>query len=272
MPRELFANKAAVATGHPLGAAAGLEMLRDGGNAIDAAVAAMLALCVVIPGSVGLGGYGGSAVIYFARSRRVVAVDFDSRAPLAFRDGLVTAEQGFKLLRGASVTVPAVVAGLDLILREFGTKSWRRGVAAGDSIGRGRFRIRLRTRAAPRSLRAAVRSDSRWRIFFPMAQAPELGIVLATAGPLPGFCNGWRTTGRKRFTKARSRGPSSATSATAAAFSPKRIFVLTARRLSKPLAQNCRGHELATPPPPSGGITSLAIVQTVEQFAWRRVD
>ena len=65
MPRQLIANTAAVATGHPLGAAAGLEMLRDGGNAVDAAVAAMIALCVVIPGSVGLGGYGGSAVIYF---------------------------------------------------------------------------------------------------------------------------------------------------------------------------------------------------------------
>lgn len=64
MPQQMIANKAAVAAGHPLGAQAGLEMLRDGGNAIDAAVASMLALCVVIPGSVGIGGYGGSAVIY----------------------------------------------------------------------------------------------------------------------------------------------------------------------------------------------------------------
>ena len=62
MPRQIIANTAAVATGHPLGAAAGLEGLRDGGNAIDAAVATMLAMCVVVPGSVGLGGYGGSAV------------------------------------------------------------------------------------------------------------------------------------------------------------------------------------------------------------------
>ena len=76
MPRQLTANTAAVATGHPLGAAASLEILKQGGNAVDAAVAAMLALSVVIPGSVGLGGYGGSAVIY--RSRRPTAAGRDA--------------------------------------------------------------------------------------------------------------------------------------------------------------------------------------------------
>ena len=93
MSRQIIANTAAVATGHPHGASAGLEMLQDGGNAVDAAVAAMLALSVVIPGSVGLGGYGGSAVIRLAENQDraggkkhgVIAVDFDSRAPLGLR-------------------------------------------------------------------------------------------------------------------------------------------------------------------------------------------
>src|SRR6187200_1366942 len=124
MPRQILANSAAVATGHPLGAAAGLEILQDGGNAVDAAVAAMLAMCVVVPGSVGVGGYGGSAVIHSARTGRTDAVDFDSRAPLAFRDGMVTGERESNYYGARAVTVPAVVAGLDLILREYGTKSW----------------------------------------------------------------------------------------------------------------------------------------------------
>ena len=87
----MIASSAAIATGHPYGTSAGLELLRDGGNAVDAAVAAMIALSVVIPGSVGLGGYGGSAVLKIAGSGeqgagskkpQVVAVDFDSCAPL----------------------------------------------------------------------------------------------------------------------------------------------------------------------------------------------
>jgi gamma-glutamyltranspeptidase len=101
MPREFIASTAAVATHHPHGVLAGIEMLREGGNAVDAAVAAMIALSVVVPGAVALGGFGGSAVIYLARPRagpdvglseagpRVVAVDFDSHAPLGFREGLV---------------------------------------------------------------------------------------------------------------------------------------------------------------------------------------
>src|SRR6188508_3364953 len=108
MPRQILANSAALATGHPLGAAAGLEILQDGGNAIDAAVATVLAMCVVVPGSVGLGGYGGSAVVYLARSRKTVAVDFDSRAPLSFRDGLVTADPNSNYYGARAVTVPAV--------------------------------------------------------------------------------------------------------------------------------------------------------------------
>src|SRR4051812_41190694 len=112
MPRQLIANTAAIATGHSLGATAGLEILQGGGNAIDAAVAATLALCVVVPGSVGLGGYGGSAVIYLARQRRAAAVDFDSCAPLGFREGLVTARRASSYFGARAVTVPAVVAGL----------------------------------------------------------------------------------------------------------------------------------------------------------------
>src|SRR6476659_8271678 len=100
MPQQMLARSAAVATGHPYGTAAGFEMLQNGGNAIDAAVAAMIALSVAIPGSVGLGGYGGSAVLSKSGSGKqgmegnnspVYAVDFDSCAPLGFREGLVTA-------------------------------------------------------------------------------------------------------------------------------------------------------------------------------------
>ena len=85
----------------------------------------MIALSVAIPGSVGLGGYGGSAVVRKVASKEqgtgnknphVFAVDFDSCAPLGFRDGLVTGDPESNYYGARSVTVPAVVAGLDLIL------------------------------------------------------------------------------------------------------------------------------------------------------------
>src|SRR5947208_17053036 len=107
MPR----STAAVATPHPAAAAAGRDILSRGGNAIDAAIGAMLACCVATPGAVGLGGYGGSLVAYVAESDTAVAVDFDSRAPLAYQSALF-ARFSERYERGhLSITVPAVVAG-----------------------------------------------------------------------------------------------------------------------------------------------------------------
>src|SRR5437763_14023282 len=114
----------AVATPHPAAAAAAKDILLRGGNAVDAAVGAMLACCVATPGAVGLGGYGGSLVAYLAEPGTTVAIDFDSRAPLAYRPEVFGGERA-KYDRGyLSVTVPAVVAGLALALERFGTLSW----------------------------------------------------------------------------------------------------------------------------------------------------
>ena len=85
MPTTPSRANAAVATPHPAAAEAGREALLRGGNAVDAAVSAMLACCVAMPGAAGLGGYGGSLVAYLAGEREAVAIDFDSRAPMAYR-------------------------------------------------------------------------------------------------------------------------------------------------------------------------------------------
>src|SRR5438270_10087663 len=116
--------QSAVASPHPAAAAAAREILLRGGNAIDAAVGAMLACCVATPGAVGLGGYGGSLVAYLANERTTVAIDFDSRAPLAYRPELFGGEWAKYDVGYLSVTVPAVVAGLALALERFGTLPW----------------------------------------------------------------------------------------------------------------------------------------------------
>ncbi len=83
----------------------------------------MLATCVTAPFSVGFGGYGGAFVMYHAASKSVVAVDFDSRAPFGYKPELFKDPKA--MVSGyLAVGVPGVVAGFELILRKFGTKSF----------------------------------------------------------------------------------------------------------------------------------------------------
>src|SRR5574337_873443 len=85
----------AVAASHPLAGEAGAQVLRRGGNAADAAVAAACALSVVEPQSSGLGG-GGFALVWVERERRAYVLDFREVAPAAARGFRVGHVYGFK--------------------------------------------------------------------------------------------------------------------------------------------------------------------------------
>ncbi len=125
-PRPSWAAAAhgMVAAEHELAAQAGVEMFRRGGNAIDAAVAAVFATGVLNPSSCGIGG-GGFALVHDGKSHRLRIVDFRETAPAGaapdryVRDGKVAPPPS---LRGAlAVAVPGEVRGLARLLRDFGT-------------------------------------------------------------------------------------------------------------------------------------------------------
>ena len=71
----------AVATSQPLATAAAATILRHGGTAVDAAIAAALALAVAEPGNSGLGG-GGFALVYDPKDKQTTSLDFRERAPI----------------------------------------------------------------------------------------------------------------------------------------------------------------------------------------------
>ncbi|RPI53811.1 MAG: gamma-glutamyltransferase, partial [Chloroflexi bacterium] len=121
-------------------AEAGLAILKEGGNAVDAAVATSFAACACEPAMASLGG-GGAALIYVAEQNRTVAVEFEGRLPGGAREDMFVDDLlppgvrphpsfGWRGTRNdagwmgyRSLGVPGQVAGLEQILARFGTMS-----------------------------------------------------------------------------------------------------------------------------------------------------
>jgi gamma-glutamyltranspeptidase/glutathione hydrolase len=120
----VYAPSGMVATSQPLASTAGLEILRRGGNAVDAAVAAAAVLSVTEPHMTGIGG-DMFAIVWLARERKLVAIDASGRAgSLMTRETLQA--RGFRAgsQQGVmSVTVPGALAGWDMLLRTHGTRT-----------------------------------------------------------------------------------------------------------------------------------------------------
>ncbi|PXF63011.1 gamma-glutamyltransferase [Kangiella spongicola] len=106
----------------------GLEILKRGGNAVDAAVATGLALAVVLPRAGNLGG-GGFMLVHLAEDNKTIAIDYREVAPKAAHRNLFLDEKGQVDKRKArfshlSAGVPGTVAGMELALERYGTMEW----------------------------------------------------------------------------------------------------------------------------------------------------
>lgn len=125
-PYNYIGRNGMVVAAHPLAAQAGLDMLKRGGNAVDAAVATAFALNAAEPFASGIGG-GGFMLIYLAKDKKVTAVNFREKAPAAATPtmfaGLGKAQTEWRLERGTAVGVPGMLAGWSYALGKYGTKT-----------------------------------------------------------------------------------------------------------------------------------------------------
>ncbi len=137
-PRSRHA-RAMVVAANPLAARAGLDVLRAGGSAADAAVAVQAVLGLVEPQSSGLGG-GAFITYYDAGKRSVTAYSGRETAPAgAFADMFLDAEHQpmtypVAVLSGRSTGVPGAIAALGLLQHEHGARHWRELFEAGERL------------------------------------------------------------------------------------------------------------------------------------------
>lgn len=126
-PGDVYAKQGMVSSAHELASLAGVEILKQGGNAVDAAVATALALNVVEFNASGIGG-GGFMTIRFAKTGEVVCLDYRETAPASSTKDLFSPEQSrqerWSIDGGKSVGVPGWIAGMYYALEKYGTKSF----------------------------------------------------------------------------------------------------------------------------------------------------
>ena len=123
----------------------GAEILRQGGNAIDAAVATALTLAVVLPRAGNLGG-GGFMLIYSNELQKTIAIDYREMAPAKASRDMFLDNKGnydrkkaqFSLL---SAGVPGTVAGLYYALEKYGTLSWNEVLDPAINLAENGFKV-----------------------------------------------------------------------------------------------------------------------------------
>lgn len=175
----------AVASVDPEATAAGLRVLRDGGNAVDAAVATAAALGVTEPYSAGVGG-GGYFVYYDARTRRVQTIDGRETAPrsmpsTAFNDPATGQPYPFTpqlVTSGVSVGVPGTPATWERALQRWGRKSLASNLQPAITIASRGFVVddTFRNQTLDNKARFAAISSTA-KLYLPNGDAPAVGSV-----------------------------------------------------------------------------------------------
>lgn len=143
---EMVRNDGMVTAAHPLAVQAGLNILKKGGNAVDAAVATAFVLDTVDPADSGIGGRGSMAV-YLSKSDEVVSIDFNTLCPSKATPDMYevlptgagawwSVKNEEDMIGYKAVSLPGVVSGLCLALERYGTMKLRDVMRYGIRVAR----------------------------------------------------------------------------------------------------------------------------------------
>jgi gamma-glutamyltranspeptidase / glutathione hydrolase len=257
---EVSAPRGMVASAHPLASQAGLDILKAGGNAVDAAVAAAFAIGVTEPNATGIGGEG-MMVIYIAETKRAIAIDYRSSAPAAAKGLKSIPATGF-----AAAAVPGTVAGLCLALEKYGTMPLRRVLSASVRLAEDGFAIGpTLAQIINDNFESLAKNEALAAIFCPTGLPLEAGGVLvnpALGRTLRSIASG----GRDEFYKGALAGKIAAASAAGRGLIGKEDLAAYRAKEREPVRGSYRGYDLVAAPPPVGGLGVVEIMHILENF------
>ena len=268
----VWAKNGMVATQEALASDIGLQILKDGGNAVDAGVAVGFALAVTLPRAGNIGG-GGFMMIYDAKQDKTVALDYREKAPSSasrdmYLDSDGNAVSDLSRYHGLAVGVPGTVAGLLKALEDHGTMSREQVMAPAIALAEDGIEV---TAGLSESLTALSARLQKWpstkKVFFKADGSayqpgerltqPELArsLKLIAAQGADGFYKG--ETASKLVKAVNDAGGRMS-------LQDLSNYEAIAR---EPIKGDYRGYEIVSmPPPSSGGIHIVQILNILEGY------
>lgn len=276
-----------VASDHRLASEVGADIMRQGGNAIDAAVAVGFVLAVVLPYAGNLGG-GGFMLVREAKTGSMHAIDFRETAPAAARKEMFLNQEG-EVIRGKStispyaVAVPGTVAGLLSAAQQFGVLPLKTLLSPAIHLAENGFTVSpVLAQLFSRQRSHLERWPSTREVFFKrktdapdclLSECPSSSLVTFEAGETlfqPDLARTLRLIAEKGIDGFYS-GPvaQSIVDTLAASTRPMTLEDLSRYRIvmRKPAQGTYRGYEVySMPAPSSGGVHLIQMLNILERF------
>ena len=267
---EVLARNGIAATSQPLATATAERILMDGGNAIDAAVAAAATLGVVEPESTGLGG-DMFAILWSARDKKLYGMEASGWAPKRwtpeyFRDTLGVEEVPNSGINSA--VVPGTVSGWDALLKRFGSMGFDKVLEPARAYAEEGFPVHERVAGDWQGAEEDLAQDpDSARTFLPGGKAPEMYSIFRN----PDLARALRLIqrgGRDAFYKGPiARAIVQKSRAAGGVMRRRDLAEYPKARFMTPLSTNYHGYDVHQLPPPGQGFAALEMLNILEVCA-----
>ena len=270
--QPIWAKHGMVSSQEALATQAGVEILKQGGNAVDAAVAVGFSLAVTLPRAGNIGG-GGFMMVHIADQNKTIAIDYREMAPSKAHKDIFLNEQGDPVAalsreHGLAVGVPGTVMGMELALEKYGTMTMKQVTQAAIKMAKNGIDV---TPDLSTSLTGLKRRIAQWpssaEIFYKKdgsdyqvndrLKQPELAhsLSLIAQQGSKGFYEG--ETAEKIITAIKEAGG-------IMTLEDLKNYKVVERQ---PVQGDYRGYQVVSmPPPSSGGVHIIEMLNMLEQF------
>jgi len=263
---EVLARHGIVATSDPLAAEAGLEILRRGGNAIDAAVATGAVLDVTSQNDTGIGG-DLFALVYIAKDKKLYALNSAGWAPAGWTPDFFKTKLSVRTVPNNGVnsaTVPGAISGYDALLKRFGTLGFKETFERAARLADEGWGLAERRHSDLKNATNGLRNDADSKeTFLVNGETPALYSIIRN----PGLSKALRliqTQGRDAFYRGEIADAIVAKVTAKGGVMTKADLTEFQSEWTDPITTNYHGYDVFELPPPGQGFAALEMLNILE--------